>query len=321
MATPPAEDAPESPAGRRALVVARAEGERARLVAALSAAGWRVAGAAPDDAWAAAAQHQPAVLVVSVDGAADSLVRVREALPTSPYVPILAVHGVATEAEVAFGFQHGADDFLLSPYEPFELALRLEVLRRTRGLHDALRDAGERLQAHATTDELTGLLNRRTFEQRLDLELRRVARFRIPVACIFLGPDRFERVEGEHGRAMSSHVIKEVARVLVANLRDTDHIARHAGEVFALALPGCGPEAALDTAQRLAQLVAMTPFRLGDAEVYVTVSAGAAVSAPSRRLARAVLLDAARAALARARQEGGNRTHGPAPASSGEEPA
>lgn len=301
---------------RRLLLVSASAERRAELGEPLSALGFAVVAAEPGpDAWAARREAEPQMVLFDLAGDTDALEALvgLEQTSAETAVPVLAIHDADDVESVSRSLHHGADDFIVRPFSVEQLALRLEVLWRVRRLHERVRAADERVQALSSTDGLTGLLNRRGLERRLELELRRVPRFGIPVACIFLECDHLQRVAEVHGRAVESHVIKEVGRLLVANLRETDLISRYDEHVFVLGLPGCEGDAVVETAERLRQLVSMTPVRLGEAEVWTTLTAGVEVVTPSRRLSLEGLLEGAAAALRRARSAGGDRVARAAP--------
>ena len=300
-----------SPTRRRLLVVARAPDQLDFLKHALEARGYAVVGTPPGEGvWAALEQSPPEVIIVNVDDRADGadplqdLTRIKEMLPAQRFVPVLLLHPRLEAATVARGFQSGADDFLVRPFELFELALRLEVLWRMKGLHEAVLAANERLHALAITDDLTGLLNQREFKRRLGHELLRVQRFKIPVACIFFDCDHFKAVNDTHGHAMGSYVLREVARMLVANLRETDLLCRYGGDEFVLALPGSDAVAGFETADRFRQILAITPFIMGDFEAHITVSMGVSASTHEAPLGLDALLQRADKALYAAKAAG-----------------
>jgi two-component system cell cycle response regulator len=305
-------DAPPPPEGRRLLLVGRDAEERLFLKDALEARGYRVVATAPGEGvWQALHGLEPQIVLMDLQpGLIDpleDLVRIKEMVSAEAFVPVLAIFPDKERTTIVRAFQSGIDDFLVRPFEHFELVLRLEVLWRMRSLQEQLLVSNRRLHALSITDDLTGLCNQGEFKRRMELELRRVNRFGIPLACIFFDCDRFKSVNDTHGHMMGSHVIKEVARILVANLRETDVLCRYGGDEFVIGLPGCDLDAGIATAERLRALVELSTFRLGDAEVRCTLSMGVTAAHVGETVDLGTLLERADEALYDAKEGGRNR--------------
>jgi diguanylate cyclase (GGDEF)-like protein len=101
------------------------------------------------------------------------------------------------------------------------------------------------------TDGLTGLINRRHFEERLTAEFARSERYRSPLSCFLLDIDHFKRVNDTWGHPFGDVVLREVAGVAKRALRDVDVIARYGGEELIALLPETSPEEAWRAAERV----------------------------------------------------------------------
>ena len=128
------------------------------------------------------------------------------------------------------------------------LAMRTRILegavsRRTA----ALRRLTQRLRQLATTDELTGLHNRRFFLERWQWEYERAKRYGRPLGCLMIDVDKFKRVNDVLGHPIGDHLLKEVAAILIAHLRQSDVLARFGGDEFIVALPETSLEQAQST--------------------------------------------------------------------------
>lgn len=313
---------------RRLLIVGRDTAELAMLKTSLEPRGYTVVGTRPGEGvWQGLETLKPHIVLIDVQrGSAEpleELERIKAMVPAESFVPVMAAYPDKVPAEIIRGFQRGADDFIVRPFELFELILRLEVLWRMKTLQDQIRANNRRLHALSITDDLTGLCNQGEFKRRMVLELKRVPRFKVPVAVIFFDCDRFKQVNDTTGHAVGSHVLKEIARILMANLRDTDVLCRYGGDEFVIGLPGCDLARGVETAERLRQLVHMSRFRLGAADVGVTLSLGVEACTPENLYDLDALLQRADAALYLAKERGRNRVcileterDGPAPASS-----
>jgi diguanylate cyclase (GGDEF)-like protein len=108
-----------------------------------------------------------------------------------------------------------------------------------------------RLESIARTDDLTGLPNRRAWEEELPRELLRSKRAERPLCVAMLDLDHFKEFNDERGHQAGDRFLKQAAAAWGVELRGTDFLARYGGEEFALALPGCTPEQAMEVAERV----------------------------------------------------------------------
>jgi diguanylate cyclase (GGDEF)-like protein len=103
----------------------------------------------------------------------------------------------------------------------------------------------------ARTDSLTGVANRRAWDEELPRELARAARSGRPLCLALLDLDHFKAYNDEHGHQAGDRLLKEATVAWGAKLRKTDLLARYGGEEFALLLPDCRLESAMEIAERL----------------------------------------------------------------------
>ena len=145
-------------------------------------------------------------------------------------------------------------------------------------------------------DPLTSLLNASGLRRRLNEALRRIPRFKIPLSYGLFVCEGLDQISDEHGAGATDEVRLEVARLLVASLRDTDLIARVRPDTFAVGLPGAPLEFGVRTMQRLCDLVSFHPFFVDGQPVEFRVRAGLTASSPSNlRSVNAMLTEAGRA--------------------------
>jgi diguanylate cyclase (GGDEF)-like protein/putative nucleotidyltransferase with HDIG domain len=190
----------------------------------------------------------------------------------------------------------------LAPLLPSACALVLAgVALRQRGRIARLR---ERLADTSRTDPLTGLLNRRAFEELLGLELERAVRADRPLSVIVGDIDGFRAVNESQGHAAGDAALQAVADNSLKWKRRIDHAARIGGEEFALLLPETDERGAFIVAERLRRA---THRSFSDSPVGVTFSFGVA-SAPLHAADGVALLRAADRASAAAKDLGGDRT-------------
>jgi len=113
------------------------------------------------------------------------------------------------------------------------------------------------------TDDLTKLHNARYLRQFLLNEIRRARRYGSSVAALFLDLDDFKKINDEHGHLVGSHVLMEMAAVILSSVRDTDAVARYGGDEFVIVLPDTGTDLASVVAERIRQKIGRFQFTGG----------------------------------------------------------
>src|SRR5215213_8114907 len=191
---------------------------------------------------------------------------------------------------------------ILAPLLPSACALVLAGLAlRQRSRIASLR---ARIEDANRTDPLTGLINRRAFEEQLGLELERATRAGRPMSVVVGDIDGFRSVNEQHGHAAGDAALQSVAQNALKWKRRIDVAARIAGEEFALLLPETDERGAFIVAERLRRATHRT---FADAAVKVTISFGVATS-PVHGTDAVGLLRAADGAVAVAKELGSDRT-------------
>ena len=181
------------------------------------------------------------------------------------------------------------------------------AVRRARILESAKAD-NARLEALATTDPLTLLLNRRALVDRLAAEMDRARRYGTVVTLLMIDIDHFKLVNDTHGHLVGDDVLREVAALLQSAVRTVDIVARFGGEEFVVALPETGEEGAIAFAERIRERIASQPFgRAGRAGLTLTASIGVATFPSPRVESTEDLFARADEALYRAKADGRNR--------------
>lgn len=186
--------------------------------------------------------------------------------------------------------------------------LRREGARRRSAL-TRIAALNAELERLSRTDSLTGLGNRRCFNETLARELEKAARYRRALAVALIDVDRFDRYNERYGHAGGDACLARLARTLRENVRDSaDLICRFGGETFALILPETDEAGARTLCERLRAKVAALNLAHRDAPGgHVTISAGLAALPPGQRGDAAALLRAADAALSRGKATGRDR--------------
>lgn len=161
------------------------------------------------------------------------------------------------------------------------------------------------IQRQATTDDLTGLVNRRRFLEALDGEIVRAEALGTPVSIVLVDLDDFKLVNDRFGHAAGDELLRQFAARTLVHLRDVDVAGRLGGEEFAVVVPETNAAGAAAVAERLRRSLATLPLPAGAESALVTASFGVAERVPGE--GGSDLLRRADAALYRAKREGRNR--------------
>jgi diguanylate cyclase (GGDEF)-like protein len=222
--------------------------------------------------------------------------------PLTASIPIIFLTGATEIHTKVQGFDLGAVDYVVKPFEPAELRARVRAALRTKRFHDLL-------SARSHVDGLTGVWNRSYFNQRLGDEISAAKRYGRLVSLVMLDVDHFKGHNDSFGHPFGDQVLEVIGDMLHNLLRTTDAPCRYGGEEFALVLSETDEPGAVVTAERIRQHLARHAFQPTDRHVQVTASFGVASSSMFDRQLLSVsrLVTAADDALYRAKDEGRNR--------------
>ena len=239
-------------------------------------------------------------------------------------IPVIMVTAHQEDRYLSEAFENGAVDYIRKPINRTELlarvhaALRLKQemdIRKARELEllktkEELEEANQELRRLAREDGLTGLANRRYFEEILEKEWRRHQREDTPLGLILLDVDYFKRYNDTYGHQQGDVCLQKVASVLktIAH-RPADLAARYGGEEFALILPNTevpGVEYLAKLINRRVEALQI-PHSVSDVASVVTVSVGCSVSFQSSAPHMEALIKQADAALYQAKENGRNQ--------------
>lgn len=170
-----------------------------------------------------------------------------------------------------------------------------------------LESANTQLQELALRDGLTGLLNRRYWEQCLENEFSRHQRYERPTSLLMFDIDHFKNFNDTYGHQLGDEVIREVARLSRLFARETDFAGRYGGEEFAVLLPDTPVEGAYTFAERLRKAVAALQIPHDGKFLHVTISLGVS-GLEDTMLNHKQLIEAADKALYQSKENGRNCT-------------
>ena len=232
--------------------------------------------------------------------------RILRARTAAPYVYLLLLTAKTARENLVTGLASGADDYVLKPFDPIELQLRVRTGQRIVELQHELLAARQELERRANHDALTGAANRGAVLSKVEAEASRSARQQSFYCLILFDLDFFKRINDSHGHRAGDIVLKEAVRRAQIELRPYDVLGRYGGEEFMVLLPGCELRAGAVVAERLRRCLADAPFAVDSHKLDVTASFGIVCSSrPHSSLE--MLVDAADSALYQAKANGRNR--------------
>jgi diguanylate cyclase (GGDEF)-like protein len=263
-------------------------------------------------AWQCLTQDKPEVLITDllmpgIDG--QELSRRLRADTRAGYTYIILVTVLSDRQDVVRGMQAGADDYLIKPLHLSDLQARLIAAQRVTDLHTELDRHRAELAHLARHDPLTGLGNRRSLQDDLEVLHARSQRYGRRFALAMCDIDRFKAYNDTHGHQAGDQALGTVATTIAQELRGGDSVYRYGGEEFLLILP----EQTLDTALVAVERVRSAVQRLAIPQPAagpggrLTLSAGIAAFDPDEAPTAEELLQRADAALYRAKSAGRNQ--------------
>jgi len=222
-------------------------------------------------------------------------------------LPVITITGTDDEYVRHRAFACGATDFITKPLDSIQLQARVQAYVQ---YGEATRDLTEKalsLEEQAITDPLTGLRSRRYLMQRGEQDVAYALRHGRDLTMIRIDIDGFKKIYREHGDEMSDRLLAWLAKLLFANARTEDTVARVSGAEFAIVATATSLGDAAALCERVRDAVGSQPFSYGDTRIAVTMSMGLASLTSDRRDTIESLLKLANQRLNRARSEGGNR--------------
>ncbi len=249
----------------------------------------------------------------------------------SKSIPIIFVTAARMDREHMFkGYDSGAVDYLFKPLEPQilkrKVGIFLELHRQRQQLEEKTRELdakilelevlqkeleekNARLELLSSLDGLTGLFNRRYFDDNFVKEWKQASRDKNPLSLLIVDIDYFKNYNDFYGHLEGDDCLRKVAQVLYeALMRPTDIIARYGGEEFTAILPNTDKEGAKRVGERMMEYVDRLQLSHKGSSVadVVTVSIGAATLVPDGKLTVTSLLERADKALYEAKEKGRN---------------
>jgi len=247
--------------------------------------------------------------------------RVNKATAQIPIIVLSTKEEATIKSEA---FQLGANDYLVKLPETIELIARIRyhsqayitqlerdaAFRALEKSREQLAEANRTLQKLSSLDGLTGIANRRTFDETLSKEWNRAVRDQKPLGLIMLDIDFFKLYNDHYGHQGGDDCLKKVAKGLEAAInRDADFLARYGGEEFSAILPDTDIQGAVKVAEEMRQSIKSLHIEhvMSKVSDIVSISIGVASMIPQNDTEQETLIAAADQALYKAKEEGRDR--------------
>lgn len=252
------------------------------------------------------------IILPDIDGY-DVAKEVRKLQGKDDWTAIIFLSVMSKDEDLARGIEVGGDDYLMKPVGRVVLQAKVAAMYRLVRMQRALvkltgqlNDANQELQRLSMTDGLTGIANRRLFDDLLVREWRRCIRINKPMSIVMVDVDFFKKYNDKHGHQAGDDCLKAVAReVARAAPRASDLAARYGGEEFVMILGETDEDGARWVANRIRQHVAGLKVAHEDSpHHFVTVSCGVSSVLPSEDLFVEKLVKSADNALYLAKKQG-----------------
>lgn len=240
-------------------------------------------------------EHRPDLVLIDVqmpgvDGY-ETAKRIRQLERDGEWAPILFLIARASDEDLERGIAVGGDDFLVKPVSEIVLAAKVRAMQRIAQMRYSLvvltrrlDEANRELLRMSTTDSLTGIANRRHFDEFLQREWARGARSGAPMALLMCDVDCFKQYNDQYGHPAGDECLKSVASVLRNGVhRPADMVARYGGEEFTAVLPDTDCVGAVQVAEEMRRtLEDLALSHEGSPSGVVTISIGVSCAIPQR---------------------------------------
>jgi len=262
------------------------------------------------------------LVMPDIDGM--TLVRFYRNHPALSNTPVIVLSSKEDPKDKSEAFSNGASDYLVKLPDKIELIARIQAhsrsfvaqqqrdaaFRELRELQKELEVKNVELQRLSAIDGLTGIPNRRSFDEYITKEWRRAVREETCLALLLIDIDFFKKYNDGYGHQGGDDCLQKVARVLADTMRrSSDMVARYGGEEFAVVLPNTDLDGAMVIAEELRLAVEQLALRheFSDVGDIVSISLGVAGIPPQCGDDSASLIALADAALYDAKEQGRNR--------------
>ena len=218
-------------------------------------------------------------------------------------IPVIFITAMSQEEDETKGLELGAIDYITKPFSLPIVKVRIKT-------HLELKRHRDTLEYLSMLDGLTGIPNRRRFDECFDTEWKRAERTSSYLSLIMIDIDYFKDFNDCYGHQIGDECLKEVARTLALSVkRASDCVARYGGEEFVCILPGTDIQGAVQVGEIMRESVESlnVPHLASTVAAHVTISLGTASVIPKRERSQFSLLEAADRCLYKAKASGRNQ--------------
>jgi diguanylate cyclase (GGDEF)-like protein len=171
-------------------------------------------------------------------------------------IPVIMVSARELDDDVVLGLDAGAHDYVTKPFNLQIVMARVRSAARAKADHDLIAELNQRLATVAGEDGLTGLKNRRAFEEALVASHAFAIRQRMPLSLLMLDVDHFKQYNDTYGHMAGDEVLHTIGQLLRRGTRAHDVVARYGGEEFILVLPATDADSSVILGERLRSTIA-----------------------------------------------------------------
>jgi diguanylate cyclase (GGDEF)-like protein len=246
-------------------------------------------------------------------------------------IPIIFISALNQIQDKIMAFEIGGVDYITKPFQESEVLVRVknqliiyqqqqqlieknkelqrEIKERQR-VERALLALNQQLQVFALLDGLTGVANRRKFDEYLNLEWQRLVRENLPLSMLLCDVDFFKNYNDTYGHLSGDYCLQQIAQTIQSVVkRPTDLLARYGGEEFAVILPNTDSQGAVCVAEKIRQEVykLKIPHAQSRIDIFVTISIGVTTILPNQEVLPSTLIEIVDKALYTAKAQGRNR--------------
>ncbi|MBD2291928.1 PleD family two-component system response regulator [Anabaena sphaerica FACHB-251] len=246
-------------------------------------------------------------------------------------IPIIFISALDQTTDKIMAFEMGGVDYITKPFQELEVLARVknqliiyqqhqQLIEQNQKLHqeikvrqkveEALLAANQQLQLFALLDGLTGVANRRKFDEYLNLEWQRLAREKLPLSLLLCDVDFFKNYNDTYGHLTGDDCLKQIAKTLKSSVkRPSDLLARYGGEEFAVILSNTNYEGAIYLAEEIRQNIysLKIPHAQSRVDNFITLSIGVTTLVPNLEMSPNILIEVGDKALYTAKAQGRNR--------------